>query len=410
MNIVQINHYGGPERYCPAYRPNYLAREWTKLGHDVTIIGATNSHLFHSVPNHTKAYTVEQENGIRYVLLNAPAYHGNGARRVANMFVFLARLLRYESRLARELLPDVVVAGSAYVLDCVPASRLARRCGAGMVREVRDLWPLTLTELGGMSPRHPLVRLIQWAEDFSYRRADRIVTTLPCSGEHMRAHGLDPDRWAFIAQGADVASWRSTVPLPTAYSEVLSRLRRDGHFVVGYAGSHGLANSLGPLVDAASLLRDSSIAFVLVGQGPDKDLLKRKAQEAGLKSVTFLPIVPKAAMPALLQEFDAAYIGWLRHPIYRFGISPNKLMDYMMAGKPIIHAVDAANDVVAEAGCGLCIPPEDPAALADAIARLVAMTPSDREEMGELGRVYVHANYDYRIIAKRYLDILRETM
>jgi glycosyltransferase involved in cell wall biosynthesis len=103
---------------------------------------------------------------------------------------------------------------------------------------------------------------------------------------------------------------------------------------------------------------------------------------------------------------DILYIGWRRSPLYRFGVSPNKLFDYMMAGKPIINAISAGNDLVAESGCGISIPPEDPVAIAEAIKKLIDMSPLEREEMGRRGREYVIKNHDYKVLAKRFLEAM----
>ncbi len=176
--------------------------------------------------------------------------------------------------------------------------------------------------------------------------------------------------------------------------------------IVGYAGAHGLANDLYTMIDAAALLQSHPVVFVLVGQGPEKESLQEKALRLRLKNILFLPPVPKAEVPELLSAMDILYIGLKNEPLFRFGISPNKLMDYMMAGKPIIHAIDAGNDMVSENNCGISVPPEDPKAVADAIITLIGMTSADRESMGSRGKAYVLANHDYRVLAKRYLEIL----
>jgi glycosyltransferase involved in cell wall biosynthesis len=124
----------------------------------------------------------------------------------------------------------------------------------------------------------------------------------------------------------------------------------------------------------------------------------------GLGNVTMLPPVPKPQIPALLAAVDVAYIGWQRVPIYRFGIAPNKLMDYMMAGVPVLHSVAAGNDPVAEAGCGLTVAPEDAGAIAAGLRRLAALPAAERRAMGERGRAFVLANHTYPVLAQRFID------
>jgi glycosyltransferase involved in cell wall biosynthesis len=123
--------------------------------------------------------------------------------------------------------------------------------------------------------------------------------------------------------------------------------------------------------------------------------------------VQLLPPIPKAQVRAFLAAIDIAYIGWQRVPIYRFGIAPNKLMDYMMAGCAVLHSVEAGNDPVADSGCGLTVAPEDPAAVADGLRRLAALPADERRAMGERGRAHVLAHHTYPVLAQRFLDAVK---
>ena len=181
-------------------------------------------------------------------------------------------------------------------------------------------------------------------------------------------------------------------------------MRGDGKFIVGYAGTHGLANALDTLLDAASLVGDRRIAFVLAGGGPEKPRLVRLAMERGLRNVHFIEPVPKHQVPALLAYVDVAYIGWQRQRLYRYGIAPNKLIDYMMAGRPILHSVDAGNDPVADARCGLTVAPQDPAAVAHGLLALFTLDQQERDAAGERGRAYAMANLSYPVLARRFLQ------
>jgi glycosyltransferase involved in cell wall biosynthesis len=408
MNILFINHYNGPNEYCSIGRTTYFAREWAKLGHDVTIVGASFSHAFFKYPQFSGSRFVQLEKGVRYVMLKTPKYEGNSIGRLINIFTFLLQLWRWQKWLAGSFKPDVVIAGSAHTLDCYPAVRLARRCGALFVREVRDLWPLTLTDLGGYSEWHPLVLFFRSAENFSYRHADLIVTTLPNSREYMQEHGLKKDgRWIYIPQGVDFYTHEEGA-LPEVHRELLERLNEKGIFILGYAGSIGLANCLDTLIETANIIQDMPVAFVLIGRGAEKENLQKKADQLGLKNVYFLPRIPQNCVPGFLNKVSSAFISWKKRPLYRYGISPNKLMDYMSAGKPIIHAVQASNDMVAESGCGISVPPEDPSAIAGAIREMMSMTPRALAEMGKRGREYVMRYHDNVKLAVHFLTAIEE--
>jgi glycosyltransferase involved in cell wall biosynthesis len=407
MNILLINHYAGSTRHGMTYRPFYLAREWVKLGHRVAIVAASHSHLRQQAPAVRGEFTEEDLEGIRYIWLKTPEYERNGVRRAWNILSFVWRLFRYQRWLARKIAPDVVIASSTYPLDNYPALRLANRCGAKLVYEVRDLWPLTPIEVGGMSPRHPFIILLQRAENFAYRNADRVVSLLPKAEAYMRQHGMASGKFVHVPNGIDVAEWQAaTRPLPQPHADLLRTLNQKNRFIVGYAGGHGTANALDALLEAAGRLEARPVTLVLVGDGPEKQRLQRKARQLGLTNTAFLPPVPKPSVPALLASMDALYIGWLRKPLYRFGVSPNKLIDYMIAAKPVIHAIDAGNDLVAQTKCGLSIPSEDPHAIALAVCRLMASTPAEREAMGRRGSRHVRAHHDYSVLARRFLEAL----
>lgn len=405
MNILLINHYAGSIRHGMEYRPFYLAREWVRMGHRVDIIAASYAHVRTVQPEVHGAVTREVVEDVHYTWLKTPAYSGNGIGRVRNMLSFTGQLTRYSGDLAQLHRPDVVIASSTYPLDNYPAKRIARAAGARLVYEVHDLWPLSPMELGEMSPRHPFIMLMQWAENFAYKNCDRVISMLPCARSHMMEHGLEPGKFHHVPNGIDVEEWcQNHIDIPAEHKQALDRLRVGGRFLVCYAGAHGPANALDRLLEAAELLRGSQVHFVLVGQGPEKDNLIRLAE--GLDNVEFLPPVPKACIPDLLERMDALYIGLAHTPLFRFGISPNKLMDYMMAAKPIIQSIDAGNDLVRDSGCGISVSSEHPQAIADAILSLVNTNPSEREAMGKRGREYVLEHHDYAVLAKRFLEAL----
>lgn len=403
MRILLLNHYAGSPAHGMEFRPFYLAREWVRLGCNVQIEAATFSHLRQANPAPSRH--IEAIEGIRYSWWPAPDYTGNGLGRVRNIASFTSQLIRHAREIASTFRPELVIASSTYPFDIFPARRIAGLQGARLAFEVHDLWPLTPIELGGMSPAHPFVMACSYAERYAYRHADCAISMLPAAESHMRERGLAAGMFHYVPNGVDVSEWlRQEAPIPAEHSATCAALRDQGQFLVGYAGSHGLANALDNLIDAAELLRNDPVAFVLVGHGPERDRLRGRVRELGLQNVHFLPPVPKACIPALLEGMDALYLGWLLRDIYRFGISPNKILDYMMAARPVIHAVAAGNDPVAEAGCGLSVRPQQPAAVADAIRKMMRMDSPRLSAMGANGRRFVQERHDYRVLARSFLD------
>ncbi|MGE3817825.1 MAG: glycosyltransferase family 4 protein [Isosphaeraceae bacterium] len=407
MNILLINHYAGSPSLGMEYRPYHFARQWVKLGHEVTIVAATHSHLRPRPSGARGLCTEEVVEGVQYLWLGSVPYQRNGPRRGINILSFVGNALAHSRRIGHQARPDLVIASSTYPLDIVVARRIARAHKARLVFEVHDLWPLTPILLGQMSERHPFIRLLQWAEDHAYRHADAVVSMLPCAKEHMVGRGMTPGKYHHVPNGVDVDAWdseESTIPI--SHSEALERLRGERRFIVTYAGHHGIANALDQFIEAAGHSRDLPITFVLVGDGPLKANLQEKAEEAGLENVLFLPPLPKKSIPSLLSSSDALFIGWNRSPLYRHGVSPNKLFEYMMAARPVVHAIEAGNDPVAEAGCGLTIPPGEPVELARAFRELLTTPPTARAEMGRRGRQFVETHHDYRVLARQFLEFV----
>lgn len=405
MHIVTLNHYAGSPQHGMEHRPYHLAHAWVRAGHSATVVAGTFSHLRVRNPDVGGNVVEEWIDGVRYLWVRTPRYSGNGGRRVLSMAAYVAQVFRLVPSLARSR-PDAVVASSTYPLDIYPARRLARVSGARLVFEVHDLWPLSPMELGGYSPRHPFIAAMQRAEDAAYASADRVVSLLPGTLPHMVSRGMDPAKFAWIPNGLDFDESAAVAPLPDAHRNAAERARRAGRLVVGYAGSHGLSNALDVLLDAAAHLTDVPVTFLLVGDGPEKPALQRRAAELRLSNVEFLPPIARRAVPAFLQAVDVAYLGWNRSPLYRFGIAPNKLLDYMAAARPVLHGVDAYNDPVRDAGCGLSVPPGDPEAVARAVREFVQMPPAMREALGSAGEMYVRANHDYRTLAARFIEVM----
>jgi glycosyltransferase involved in cell wall biosynthesis len=408
MKIVYIDHYAGTPALGMEYRPYHLAREWVRMGHEVVMLAASHSHVRARQPMIDAPVTEEPIDGISYRWCRTPRYTGNGIGRAFNVAAFLWRVWRQVPRLLAEGRPDTVIASSTYPLDIWVARALARRARAKLVYEVHDLWPLSLIELLGWSPRHPFVRLCQRAEETAYREADVVVSMLPTVHDHMAAHGLDLSKLTVVPNGISPEDWaHEPEALRVDVAEALVAARRQHRTVVGYAGSMGLPNALDTLLDAAKLVRGEPFAFVLVGDGHERERLEQRVKRETIANVTLLPPIPRAQVPSFLAALDIAYIGWQHVPIYRFGIAPNKLMDYMMAGCAVLHSVEAGNDPVAESGCGLTVAPESPAAVAGGLSRLAALSAGERSAMGAKGRDHVLAHHSYPVLARRFIEAIQ---
>lgn len=406
MKILFIHHYAGSPKYGMAYRVYYLAREWVKLGHSVHVHAASFSHIRSFQPEllDNKSIT-ESIDGIEYTWHKTPAYKANGLGRVLNMLSFIWKIFLKSNDISDDFEPDVVIASSTYPMDMWPAHRIAKRSKAKLIFEVHDLWPLSPIELGRMSKWHPFILLMQLAEGYAYKHADRVVSMLPKAKDYMISRGMIADKFHYIPNGVDIDEWEAHSFLPDITQSKINDIKLRNKPVIGYAGTYGLANALDELLDVAkSSLEDFEV--VLVGKGPEHDRLVKRIKEENIYNVTLLDAIPKASIPAFLDKIDIAYIGWHRNPLYRFGISPNKLMDYMMAGKPIIHVVEAGNDPVSEVGCGITVIPGDIFAIREAILKLIKLHIKELVTMGERGKHFILTEQTYSVLAQRFLMVM----
>ena len=406
MKILIINHYIGSSLYGMDYRQYYLAREWVKLGHAVSILGADYSHLRIHQPTIKKDLETESIEGIRYIWIKTPRYRSSGLGRVVNILAFVLKSLFYHKRIARTVAPDLILVASTYVLDVYPAYWVSRISGAKLVYELHDLWPLSPMLIGGYSRRHPFIRLVQRAENFACRKCDYFISLLGNAKEYLVRHGLDPDKYLFIPNGYsedDLA--RATASLPDSHLEVFERMRDQSRIIVGYAGGLAPSNAMMSLLDAAKRIpADLKLGFIVVGDGDQKPALLERATSEQIENISFLGPIPKVAVPDFLRRCDLLYAGGISSVLHSYGTSFNKVTDYMLAGKPILFAVDDPHSLVEEVGCGVQVPAEKADRIAAALSYLGKISASEREAMGMKGKVYAEKELRFSAIAKKILD------
>ncbi|GGJ66666.1 glycosyltransferase WbuB [Odoribacter sp. AF21-41] len=407
MNILLINHYMGGLKYGMEYRPYYLAKEWVKMGHQVTLVGASFSHLRIQQPVVTTNKDFEEETveGINYIWIKTPAYESTFAR-IQNIFVFVCKLWKYSRKISEFVKPDLVVASSTYPLDIYPARKIAETAGAKLCYEVHDLWPLSPKLIGGYSSWHPFIIVMQLAENYAYKHVDKVISLLWNSEQHMREHGLAEGKFKCIPNGYCKEDWENLnlkEEIPQTHKLLFKQL--ENKIIVGFAGGFAASGSLDTLVKAAALLKEhDNLAFVLVGKGPEQEYLEKLVKERSLANTFFLPAVKKIQIPRIVAYFDVAFIGGIHSFLHKYGTSANKLTDYMLSAKPIIQAIDEPNSVIERVKCGICVEAENERLVADAILELTGMTREKREKMGEGGRKYALENLEWGILAKQFLD------
>jgi len=396
MKIWLINHYALTPDQAGGTRHYDIARALVAKGHQVTIIAASihySSH--HEMKHYPEASTLLQESidGIDFIWVKTTPYSGNGIGRVRNMLEFTWRLRQLKSlKIPR---PDIIVGSSVHLFAVFGAYRLARYFDTPFVMEVRDIWPQTLIDLG-VSKHHPFVLLLGWLEPFLYRKADAIITLLPKADAHIEQFGIDRQKIFWVSNGVDLSKFEQPRPTHHLDSEKFNLL---------YTGTLGKANDLQPLIDAAARLQETpEIMITLVGDGPERQALKEAAK--GVKNVTFLKPLPKSELPALLQEADLLFVALKDIPLYRFGMSMNKLFDYMAAQRPTLFATNIDDNPIKTADAGLTVPPDDVDEIVNAVRTVYNATKETQKTMGTNGRTYVERHFSMPVISTLFESAL----
>lgn len=384
-----------------------MAAGLVRAGHEVTVLT--------EVPNHPRGIV---ERGYRWRLWKRTRLDGIDVVHVwvkaSPAKTFAARILFYASYMVMATLAGIVLARGKYdVIYCTSPPLFVGGAGlalgvlrrAPLIFEVRDLWPESAVRLGELRSR----RAIRWAtrlEEICYRRARHIVVTGREMLEHLTSRGIAPDRISWIPNGANPDLFRFD---PEERCRVRRELGVEGKFVVIYAGLMGVAQGLDRVLEAAALLCGSApeVHWVFLGEGPAKAALLARARELGLSSATFLPEVPRPAVPAFLSAADVALVP-VR--VRLTGLLPSKMFDAMVCERAVVLAAEGeAGELLREAEAGIRVPPNDPEAIAHAVLAL-RDDPIQREAYGRAGRATVVASYSRAAQAAKLARLLEEVL
>jgi glycosyltransferase involved in cell wall biosynthesis len=384
-------------------RHHELAHHLAARGHHVTIIASPVSYLTGTAGGGRVPWVTRQNIDDNISVLRAytyPALHRSFAHRVVSFLSFMVSSFLISLRVD-DL--DLVWGTSPPIFQGATAWALARLKRVPFLFEVRDLWPAFAVAVGVLH-QPLLIRMSEWLEGFLYRHADQVIVNSPGFIDHVTQRGA-----------------RDVTLVPNGADENMFNPNDDGKgfrikyefgesFIAMYAGAHGISNDLDVVLAAAELIRDDEhITIVLVGDGKEKPALQEQARAMDLQNVRFLPPVPKTEMPGTLAAADACIAILKSIPLYAT-VYPNKVFDYMAAGRPILLAIDGViREVVEQADAGVFVPPGDPRALADGIQRLAADRAEGRR-LGLNGRRYLEAHFNRTALAENLTDLIEATI
>jgi len=404
VRIWILNHYAVPLGGKSGSRHAALAKYLQRSGHQVTLFAAAIAHGNNeSLTSSTFApdadYLDESREGVHWRFLRTGLYRNNMQR------LWLMRDYAIKTLQSIEDLPapDIVIGSCVHPYAVEAARKIAKRFSIPFIYEIRDIWPESLVDVSGWSRWHPVYQLFRRMELKAFRGADGVIALLPGMHPYVTKHGIPAERICHLPNGVDPEGY----PLHADVSQ-------ERKFLFSYFGAHGPANGLENILEAANILKrdgHDSIRIQFVGDGSCKQSLIDQAKALRLGNVDFLPSVAKAELNKLAEESDGFVFNLKRMPIIeKYGLSSNKLFEYLIQARPVVFSCSSFNNPVEEARAGLSILPEDSRAMADALLKLSRTDAETRRQMGLRGREYALQHHDLAKLAKELADFLEETV
>ncbi len=388
-----INHYAFPYGYGFHTRQHTIAKMLKNLGYEVTIFASSFNHLKLKEVEVRDIYKEEFHNDIKYIWVKTQEYQANGLDRIKNIFEFSKNLNNIYKDF--DVKPDIIWVSSPQPFSIYNGIKIKNYFKSKFIFEERDIWPLTLQILNGVSKYNPLSIVFRYLQLQAYKQSDLIITPLDNLKEFVDKSGYKNKKIEYLPQ--------PFVPF------VLEKFDIDlpkNKFIVGYIGSIGHSNSVINLIKAANLLKENTdIFFLMVGDGPQLDELKEFTQKNNIKNINFFGKLEKNKTMYLMSQCDVLYKGNPNIEIYKYGIGSVKLVEYLYSNKPIINATNIKNDLVSLSDNGIVVKCDNEEVLKKAILKLKEDSKL-YEKYSNKGRKFVEDNFMEDKIQEKLKNIM----
>lgn len=415
MKIWLMNHYASDMFFAEGGRHYCFAKYLKRMGHEPVIFCANSKHnsdgvLYFDIEK-TWTEKLNEETGVPYVFVKARPYGKSGKDRILNMADFYRNSVKACRQYAKEDgRPDVIIASSVHPLTLLAGIKLGKNLCVKCICEVRDLWPESIVMYSErFSRKNLLIKALYQGEKYIYKKADALIFTMEGGWDYIKERGWDKaiskSKVFHLNNGVDLEKFESD---RANYTIDDSDLDNEDLFKVVYAGSIRKVNNLGKLLDIAKKIRDKSIVFLIWGDGDELPSLKERVSKENIANVIFKGRVDKKYVAGITSKADLNFAHNDESPIFRFGLSFNKIFDYFAAGKPVLCDFDAAYNPVIQSGAGTTCRSSDSEAAAREIERYRSM---DKETRDSYCRAAAKAaeRYDYKNLAAELLQIIDRT-
>ena len=417
QNIWIMNHYAGSMFFNNGGRHFWLSKYLKRMGYDPVVFCANSVHgknAYHVEHDALWEEKVAETTNVPFVFVKAMAYGKNGVKRIRNMFQYYGNVQRTAKQYAKQHgAPDVIYASSVHPLTLVAGIRLAKYFGVKCICEVRDLWPESIVVYSKKLKRsNPLIKLLYAGEKWIYKKCDRLIFTMAGGPDYIKSQKwdkesggpIDMDKVVHINNGVDLEAFKQNL---VDFQVDDADLDDDTVFKVVYAGSIRRVNNIGLLLDAAKLVKNESIKFIIYGDGDQLPMLKQRVADEDIRNVVFKGRVPKQYVPSIICRADLNVVHCEMTPILKFGDSMNKSFEYFASGKPLLYTVNPNYSLVKKYHCGMVSDAFEPQDIATAIETMAALSPEERAEMGKNSSAVAEL-YDFRCHAQALADVVEQ--
>lgn len=407
-HIWWINHHAIPPVVPGGTRHYSLAKEIMKLGdYKVTIINGSFDHLTSHFEEGAEwgaklqVPILRNYDGVDFYTLPTPYYDGNASfGRLKNMWTFYKNAIKFLSphKSSHEITePDIIIGSTVHPFAAYAGYKLSQHYHVSFVYEVRDLWPLTLVEIGKISKYNPIALIFGYLDKKMANVARLIITTAPLmKNYYINNYHINANKFIWITNGSSLIHNSRLL-----YNED-SKLDETKHIVrVGYVGTMGLANGIDTFLYKLNTIDKTLLKkfkFIFVGNGPQKSKLMNYCRKENML-ISFMEPVSKNKIAGVLEQFDLLLVIIKPSPIYKYGTSLNKLADYQAIGKPILMIGDVAMNPVIEANSGfICKTLND---LEVVLKEIINSSVDDIQSKASNAKAYAMLNYDWKQLANR---------
>ncbi len=406
MNIWILNDYAVLPSQGGQNRHYYLAKYLTKLGHNVAVFVGSHPHNTNlQMIEGKERYKVNEEHGFPWVYVKTYNYGNSKVKRVFSMFKYCKSTKKAVKQFNK---PDVIIGSSAHPLAARLAVKLGKKYKCQSIVEIRDLWPESIVAFGVCKQNNPLVRLLRKLEKWMYQKADKVLFTMEGAYDYIIEQKWEKDipkeKVYYLNNGVDLEAFEYNV---NSYKIDDIDLKNDNDFKIIYTGSIRQANNLGLLLDAAKLVKTKNIKFLIWGDGNQREILADRVKVEKIRNVVFKGRIEKKYIPYIVSSANLNYAHVEPSTIFRFGISANKIFDYLASGKPTLCDFPCTYNPVIDNYAGLSVGNPTAKNVAEAIDNFVNISKEEYNKMCK-NALETAEKYSFESLTNKLVKILEE--